>query len=93
MLWQVEVMQHELKELQPVLATTAKEVEVMMTTIAADKQEAAVTKAVVEQQEHDANAQAAEAKAIAGACAVSAACSLLPLSPTSSCMADASQLH
>lgn len=36
---QVEVMQRELKELQPVLASTAAEVESMMITIAADKQE------------------------------------------------------
>eukprot|EP00879_Flechtneria_rotunda_P027297 GHRR01029240.1.p2 GENE.GHRR01029240.1~~GHRR01029240.1.p2 ORF type:complete len:138 (+),score=59.68 GHRR01029240.1:1121-1534(+) len=65
-LLQVEVMQHELQELQPVLATTAKEVEEMMVVIAHDKEDAANTKKKVEQQERDANEQAAAAKAIAG---------------------------
>jgi dynein heavy chain len=37
-------MQHELQELQPVLATTAKQVETMMTVIASDKEEAATTR-------------------------------------------------
>jgi dynein heavy chain len=63
---QVEVMQRELQELQPVLATTAAEVETMMQVIASDKEEAAITKAKVEQQEREANQQAAAAKAIAG---------------------------
>lgn len=63
---QVEDMQKELQELQPVLTSTAEEVERMMTVIAADKEEAAVTKAKVEQQEREANAQAATAKSIAG---------------------------
>jgi dynein heavy chain len=62
----VEVMQKELQDLQPVLTSTAEEVERMMTVIAADKEEAAVTKAKVEQQEREANVQAATAKSIAG---------------------------
>ena len=37
-------MQHELKEMQPVLAATAEQVEGMMTTIAHDKEEAAATR-------------------------------------------------
>jgi hypothetical protein len=41
---QVEVMQHELKDLQPVLAATADQVEGMMGAIAADKEEAAATR-------------------------------------------------
>lgn len=63
---QVEVMQHELQELQPVLAATGKEVEDMMHVIAHDKEEAAETKKTVQQQEREANEQAAAAKAIAG---------------------------
>jgi hypothetical protein len=59
-------MQHELQELQPVLAATAKEVEDMMLVIAHDKEEAAETKKMVQQQEREANEQAAAAKAIAG---------------------------
>lgn len=59
-------MQHELQELQPVLAATAKEVEGMMQVITHDKDEAAETKRIVEQQEREANEQAAAAKAIAG---------------------------
>jgi 2',3'-cyclic-nucleotide 2'-phosphodiesterase (5'-nucleotidase family) len=67
LLWlQVEVMQRELQELQPVLAATAKEVEDMMVVIAHDKEEAAETKKMVQQQEREANEQAAAAKAIAG---------------------------
>ncbi|WIA31960.1 hypothetical protein OEZ86_002815 [Tetradesmus obliquus] len=62
---QVEVMQRELQELQPVLAATAKEVEDMMVVIAHDKEEAAETKKMVQQQEREANEQAAAAKAIA----------------------------
>eukprot|EP00878_Enallax_costatus_P026745 GHUV01028731.1.p1 GENE.GHUV01028731.1~~GHUV01028731.1.p1 ORF type:complete len:246 (+),score=81.19 GHUV01028731.1:596-1333(+) len=58
-------MQHELQELQPVLAATAKEVEDMMHVITHDKEEAAETKKIVEQQEREANEQAAAAKAIA----------------------------
>jgi hypothetical protein len=64
---QVEIMQRELRELQPVLAQTAAEVEAMMAAIARDKEEAAATKAAVQQQEEDATRQAATAKAIAGA--------------------------
>lgn len=41
---QVEVMQRELKELQPVLASTAEQVETMMAAIANDKEEAAATR-------------------------------------------------
>jgi peptidoglycan hydrolase CwlO-like protein len=63
---QVEVMQRELQDLQPVLAATAKEVEDMMVVIAHDKEEAAETKKMVQQQEREANEQAAAAKAIAG---------------------------
>ena len=62
---QVEVMQAELVDLQPVLERTAKDVEAMMISIAADKEEAAETERTVKQQEKDANIQAAEAKAIA----------------------------
>ncbi|EFJ44216.1 dynein heavy chain 2 [Volvox carteri f. nagariensis] len=62
---QVEVMQKELQDLQPVLAATAKEVEDMMVVITNDKKEADETKKVVEQQEKDANEQAARAKQIA----------------------------
>ncbi|KAG2439747.1 hypothetical protein HYH02_010624 [Chlamydomonas schloesseri] len=62
---QVEIMQKELQELQPVLAATAKEVEDMMVVITNDKKEADETKKQVEQQEKDANEQAARAKQIA----------------------------
>ena len=82
MLPQVEEMQKELQELQPVLASTAAEVERMMTVITADKEEAAVTKAKVEQQERDANQQAATAKAIAG----EHPCSNAPARPTNAIM-------
>lgn len=50
---QVEVMQKELRDLQPVLATTAKEVESMMISLADDKREADETKRMVEQQEKE----------------------------------------
>lgn len=63
---QVEQMQHELQELQPVLAATAANVEHMMAAIARDKEEAAQTQRIVQQQEREANDQAATAKAIAG---------------------------
>ena len=59
---QVEVMQRELQDLQPILAKTAKEVEDMMVVITNDKKEADLTKASVEKQEKDANQQAAKAK-------------------------------
>ncbi|GAX80571.1 hypothetical protein CEUSTIGMA_g8008.t1 [Chlamydomonas eustigma] len=62
---QVEVMQKELTDLQPVLARTATEVEQMMVVITNDKREADETKRKVEQQEKEANEQAAKAKAIA----------------------------
>ncbi|KXZ54227.1 hypothetical protein GPECTOR_5g319 [Gonium pectorale] len=62
---QVEVMQRELQDLQPVLAATAREVEDMMVVITNDKKEADETKKMVEQQEKDANEQAARAKQIA----------------------------
>lgn len=54
---QVEVMQKELQELQPVLAATAKEVEDMMVVITNDKKEADETKKQVEEQEKEANEQ------------------------------------
>jgi dynein heavy chain, axonemal len=62
---QVEGMQAELQELQPVLEKTAKEVEEMMKQIDEDKAAAAETKAQVEVQEANANEKAASAKAIA----------------------------
>jgi hypothetical protein len=62
---QVEVMQRELQELQPVLASTAAQVEAMMATIASEKVEAAATRAQVQGQEREANEQAAAAKAMA----------------------------
>ncbi len=37
---QVEVMQHELQDLQPILARTSQEVEDMMVVITNDKREA-----------------------------------------------------
>jgi multidrug efflux pump subunit AcrA (membrane-fusion protein) len=58
-------MQHELVELQPVLATTAAQVDAMMITIASDKEEAAATRAQVQGQEREANEQAAAAKTMA----------------------------
>jgi dynein heavy chain, axonemal len=58
-------MQKELKDLQPVLARTAVEVEEMMVQIDSDKAAAAETKVAVEQQEAAANEKAAQAKAIA----------------------------
>ncbi|MEW5298366.1 MAG: hypothetical protein WDW36_001498 [Sanguina aurantia] len=62
---QVEVMQHELQQLQPVLAQTAKDVGEMMLAITADKREAGETKLTVEVQEKGANEQADKAKTIA----------------------------
>jgi dynein heavy chain len=58
-------MQKELQELQPVLASTAEQVEAMMAQIATDKEAAASTRAQVQGQERDANEQAAAAKAMA----------------------------
>ncbi|KAF5829736.1 dynein heavy chain and region D6 of dynein motor-domain-containing protein [Dunaliella salina] len=62
---QVEVMQRELKGLQPILARTSQEVDDMMVVITNDKKEADETKKTVEQQEKEANVQAANAKEIA----------------------------
>ncbi|KAL0019092.1 hypothetical protein WJX77_000912 [Trebouxia sp. C0004] len=62
---QVEVMQAELRQLQPVLERTAVDVEAMMVRITADKKEAAATQKAVAQQEQEANEQAARAKAMA----------------------------
>jgi dynein heavy chain len=62
---QVEVMQRELQELQPVLAATAAQVESMMAQIESDKADAAATRAQVQGQEREANEQAAGAKAMA----------------------------
>lgn len=62
---QVEVMQRELQDLQPVLAATQVEVDQMMVTITADKKEADETKMIVQAQEKEANAQAAAATEIA----------------------------
>ena len=62
---QVEVMQKELTDLQPVLAKTQEEVSQMMEVISKDKAEADKTKEVVSKQEEEANEQAAEAKGIA----------------------------
>lgn len=62
---QVEVMQRELQDLQPILARTSQEVEEMMVVITNDKREADETKKQVEQQEKEANEQAARAKDIA----------------------------
>jgi dynein heavy chain len=58
-------MQHELQDLQPILARTSQEVEDMMVVITNDKREADETKRVVERQEKEANEQAARAKEIA----------------------------
>jgi len=62
---EVQVMEKELVDLQPVLQKTAKEVEEMMVVIKADTEEADKTKEVVGKQEEEANIKAAEAKAIA----------------------------
>lgn len=62
---EVEVMQKELQDLQPILAKTSQEVEDMMVVITNDKREADETKRMVEQQEKEANVQAAKAKEIA----------------------------
>lgn len=62
---EVEVMQRELQELQPVLVATRQEVEDMMIVITHDKKEADETKETVSRQEADANEQAAKAKEIA----------------------------
>ena len=61
---QVEVMQKELTDLQPVLAKTQKEVDDMMVVISKDKAEADKTKEVVSKQEAEANEQAAVAKGL-----------------------------
>ncbi|KAJ7552868.1 hypothetical protein O6H91_06G073600 [Diphasiastrum complanatum] len=63
---EVELMQKELVRLQPVLEATAKEADDMMVVITHDKKDADITKQEVAKQEMDANAQAAQAKAIAG---------------------------
>ena len=62
---EVERMQEDLRDLQPVLQKTQKETEEMEAVIAKDKEEADKTKIVVTKQEEDANIQAAEAKEIA----------------------------
>eukprot|EP00744_Colponema_vietnamica_P000902 GILI01001554.1.p1 GENE.GILI01001554.1~~GILI01001554.1.p1 ORF type:complete len:2075 (+),score=684.51 GILI01001554.1:415-6225(+) len=62
---QVAEMQVELKEKQPVLAQTQKDVERMMEQIAVDKEKADETKQVVAREEADATQKAAETKAIA----------------------------
>ena len=62
---QVEKLQADIVELQPVLVKTTAEVEEMMINITADREQADETKAVVEKQEAEANAKAAEAKGIA----------------------------
>jgi dynein heavy chain len=62
---EVEVMERELVDLQPVLKKTAIEVEEMMVVIKADTEEADKTKTIVSAQEKEANEKAAEAKAIA----------------------------
>jgi hypothetical protein len=51
--------QRELKDLQPRLEQTAKDVDDVMQHIIADRSEASVTQKVVAQQELEANAQAA----------------------------------
>eukprot|EP00884_Botryococcus_braunii_P017803 jgi/Botrbrau1/4706/Bobra.0218s0027.1 len=58
-------MQKELKELQPRLEQTAKDVDDVMLHIATDRSEASTTQKLVAQQEQDANAQAAKAAEIA----------------------------
>ena len=62
---EVEVMQKELQELQPVLVQTRQEVEDMMVVITHDRKEADETKELVSKQEAEANVQAAKAKEIA----------------------------
>ncbi|BBN11637.1 hypothetical protein Mp_5g13570 [Marchantia polymorpha subsp. ruderalis] len=62
---EVEVMQEELKRLQPILQATAKEADEMMAVISNDKKAADITKAEVGKQEAEANKMAAKAKAIA----------------------------
>jgi len=57
-------LQVDLREKEPRLVETQKEVEVTMAAIAVDKADAAVTKEQVEQQEADAAAKAAECGAI-----------------------------
>ena len=54
------ILQAELRELQPVLEQTAKDVEAMMVQITADKQEADVTQKRVAKQEQEADEQAAK---------------------------------
>ena len=56
-------LQAELRELQPVLEQTAKDVEAMMVQITADKQEADVTQKRVAKQEQEADEQAAKVRA------------------------------
>ena len=58
-----DLLQAELRELQPVLEQTAKDVEVMMVQITADKQEADVTQKRVAKQEQEADEQAAKVRA------------------------------
>uniref|UniRef100_A0A7S0EN91 Uncharacterized protein n=1 Tax=Hanusia phi TaxID=3032 RepID=A0A7S0EN91_9CRYP len=62
---QVQTLQQEIIELQPVLVKTSEEVDAMMITITADREEADKTKIIVEAQENEANAKAAKAKEIA----------------------------
>ncbi len=57
-------LQIDLREKEPRLVETQKEVEVTMASIAIDKRDAAVTKEAVEAQETDAAAKAAECGAI-----------------------------
>ncbi|CAG9466771.1 unnamed protein product [Pedinophyceae sp. YPF-701] len=59
---EVQVMQKELEDLQPVLLKTSQEVEDLMVVITHDKKEADETRAAVEKQEADANVKAAEAQ-------------------------------
>ena len=61
------LLQAELRELQPVLEQTAKDVEVMMVQITADKQEADVTQKRVAKQEQEADEQAAKVHAAVAA--------------------------
>ena len=62
---QVEKLHQDIVKLQPVLVTASAEVDMMMISISADRKQADETKAIVEKQESQANAKAAEAKAIA----------------------------
>ena len=57
-------LQVDLRDKEPRLVETQKEVEVTMAQIAIDKRDAAVTKEVVEKQEADAATKAAECKEI-----------------------------